>query len=129
MEGECALLRQGTGHRPRATVTVPVASDLMNGGAYLRCSAWLVASLYAVHTLACTATFLLDTLALTTRCHPPPPVTYAAWYWPSPLSTLVCTATFVIASLTDWLDGYLARKLVRLRADEKGNSTMICLKA
>ena len=77
-------------------------------------------------TLACTATFLLAALALTTLCHP---VTYAAWYWPSPLSTLVCTATFVIASLTDWLDGYLARKLVRQRADEKGNSTMIWLKA
>ncbi|KAG2440371.1 hypothetical protein HXX76_004476 [Chlamydomonas incerta] len=39
------------------------------------------------------------------------PVLIAAWYWQSPHSAAVTTAVFAAAAVTDWLDGYLARKM------------------
>ena len=32
-------------------------------------------------------------------------------HWPEPLRNLIATVLFVVFALTDWLDGYLARKL------------------
>ena len=39
------------------------------------------------------------------------PVLVLVFYLPVKWSAIVCAAIFTIASLTDWLDGYLARKL------------------
>ncbi len=39
------------------------------------------------------------------------PVLVLAFYWPSAWSGLLAGLVFAIASLTDWLDGYLARRL------------------
>lgn len=35
----------------------------------------------------------------------------AMFYAPSPMRNVWCAATFALAALTDWLDGFLARKL------------------
>lgn len=40
------------------------------------------------------------------------PALVAAWYSPAPWAPAACTALFVGASLTDYLDGYLARAMV-----------------
>lgn len=39
------------------------------------------------------------------------PVVVLLYYAPVPYSELLAAATFALASLTDWLDGYLARRL------------------
>lgn len=39
------------------------------------------------------------------------PAFIAAYYWTHPLSHVFATGLFVLAALTDWLDGYLARRL------------------
>jgi CDP-diacylglycerol--glycerol-3-phosphate 3-phosphatidyltransferase len=39
------------------------------------------------------------------------PAFIVAYYWTSPWSHILATGLFVLAALTDWLDGYLARKL------------------
>ena len=39
------------------------------------------------------------------------PVLVVAYFWPSPYREIIITATFVLAALTDWLDGFLARRM------------------
>ena len=39
------------------------------------------------------------------------PLMVLAYYWESPWRPLVVTSIFALAGFTDWLDGYLARKL------------------
>ncbi len=39
------------------------------------------------------------------------PAFIVAYYWTHPWSHVLATVLFVLAALTDWLDGYLARKL------------------
>ena len=53
------------------------------------------------------------------------PIFVGAFYWPENLHTLgampshqvnvFATAVFIVAALTDWLDGYLARRLEQSR--------------
>lgn len=44
------------------------------------------------------------------------PLLIAAWYWQSQYSAIACTSIFVAAALTDWLDGYLARRMNAMTA-------------
>ena len=39
------------------------------------------------------------------------PIFIGAYYFPRPWAPLLATVLFVLAALTDWLDGYLARRL------------------
>lgn len=39
------------------------------------------------------------------------PLFVLAYYWRSPWSNFLTTALFLIGAITDWLDGYLARRL------------------
>jgi len=45
------------------------------------------------------------------------PVLIALWFAPLKSSALWCAALFVAASFTDWLDGYIARKVSHRRLD------------
>ena len=38
------------------------------------------------------------------------PVMIAAFYWPHPQGHIITTAVFVLGALTDWLDGWIARR-------------------
>lgn len=42
-------------------------------------------------------------------------VVLALWYWQHPCAPLLAACTFVAASFTDWLDGYLARRVRQQR--------------
>ncbi len=44
------------------------------------------------------------------------PVFILAYYLPYPWARLLATVVFVLAALTDWLDGYLARRLNQMSA-------------
>jgi len=39
------------------------------------------------------------------------PLFVVVYYWPHPQAAMMATIIFVAAALTDWLDGYLARRL------------------
>ena len=39
------------------------------------------------------------------------PVLVVAYFWPSAYREIILTATFILAGVTDWLDGFLARRM------------------
>lgn len=39
------------------------------------------------------------------------PVLVVMYFWPSAYREIIITATFVLAALTDWLDGFIARRM------------------
>lgn len=39
------------------------------------------------------------------------PVLVVMYFWPSAYREVIITATFVLAALTDWLDGFIARRM------------------
>jgi CDP-diacylglycerol--glycerol-3-phosphate 3-phosphatidyltransferase len=44
------------------------------------------------------------------------PVIVLVYYSPMPFSQLIAAVLFTLASITDWLDGFLARRLNQLSA-------------
>ncbi|MDD9875501.1 MAG: CDP-alcohol phosphatidyltransferase family protein, partial [Gammaproteobacteria bacterium] len=39
------------------------------------------------------------------------PVLVVMYFWPSAYREIIITGTFVLAALTDWLDGFIARRM------------------
>jgi CDP-diacylglycerol--glycerol-3-phosphate 3-phosphatidyltransferase len=60
------------------------------------------------------------------------PVLVLVFYWPFPRHELAAAGIFAIASITDWFDGYLARKLGQMTAfgaflDPVADKLMVCI--
>ncbi len=60
------------------------------------------------------------------------PVFVGLFYWPTPRSNLMAACVFIIAALTDLLDGYLARKLNKTTKfgaflDPVADKIMVCV--
>ena len=44
------------------------------------------------------------------------PVLVVMYFWPSPYRELIIAGIFIVAAITDWLDGYLARRMNAISA-------------